>query len=95
MTSQNQFALLMESWTKGAVEKILVMLKESMSEAEDGPAVEQRVESNDKTKQTSMKSRAGRRVRPKKRKSGIERLFYAHTLALTFLYILNKVLYFC
>ncbi|GLD56721.1 zinc finger protein 436-like protein, partial [Lates japonicus] len=65
----NKFASLMEAWTKVAVEKISMMLKVSMSEAEDGLAVEQRVESNDKTKQTSMKPRAGRRVRPKKHKS--------------------------
>ncbi|KAG8010880.1 Zinc finger protein 16 [Nibea albiflora] len=34
----NQFASLMDAWAKGAVEKILMMLKMSVCEAEDGPA---------------------------------------------------------
>ncbi|XP_031133444.2 oocyte zinc finger protein XlCOF6-like isoform X2 [Sander lucioperca] len=61
-----QFASLMESWTKGAVEKILKMLKVSMCEAEDGPAAEQRAGLNNKTRQTSMKPKAGQVAGPKK-----------------------------
>ncbi|XP_035524038.1 zinc finger protein 883-like [Morone saxatilis] len=56
-----QFASLMEAWAKGAVEKIVIMLKASMCEAEDGPAAP-----SDKTKQTSMKTRSGRVARPQK-----------------------------
>ncbi|XP_044030447.1 zinc finger protein 235-like isoform X2 [Siniperca chuatsi] len=55
----------MEARTKDAVEKILMMLKVSMCEAEDGPAAEQRTGLNDKTKQTSMKPKAGRVAGPK------------------------------
>lgn len=55
-TSQNQFASLMEAWARDAVEKILVMFKVSMCEAEDGPpAAEQRAELCDDTKQASVK----------------------------------------
>lgn len=69
VTSQNQFASLMEAWTKGAVEKILMMLKVSMCEAEGGPAAEQRPGLSDETKQMSVKPKAGRVAGPKKRKS--------------------------
>ncbi|XP_023138085.2 oocyte zinc finger protein XlCOF6-like [Amphiprion ocellaris] len=37
----NQFASLMKTWTRGAVEKISLMLKMSTCEAEDVPAAEQ------------------------------------------------------
>lgn len=59
----------MEAWAKGAVEKLLMMLKVSMCEAEDGPAAGQRAGLNDKTRQTSVKSKAGRGAGRKKRKS--------------------------
>ncbi|XP_037609534.1 oocyte zinc finger protein XlCOF6-like [Sebastes umbrosus] len=62
----NQFASLMEAWTKGAVEKILMMLKVSMCEAEGGPAAEQRPGLSDETKQMSVKLKAGRVAGPKK-----------------------------
>ncbi|XP_041816313.1 oocyte zinc finger protein XlCOF6-like [Chelmon rostratus] len=57
----SQFASLMETWAKGAVEKILIMLKVSMSEAEDDPASEggQRAGLSDGTKQTRVKPKAG------------------------------------
>ncbi|KAM6975903.1 uncharacterized protein LKV04_015169 [Tautogolabrus adspersus] len=64
---QSQFAALMSAWTKGAGEKILMMLKVSFCEAEDDPAAEQRL--NDETKQTSVKpkaTKAGRVAGPKK-----------------------------
>ncbi|XP_030292122.1 zinc finger protein 235-like isoform X2 [Sparus aurata] len=44
-----QFASLMAAWAKGAVEKMLMILKVSMCEAEDVPAAEQRL--SYKTKQ--------------------------------------------
>lgn len=59
----------MEAWVRGAVEKIVTMLKASMCEAEDGPAAEQRAVLNEKKKQTSVKLKAGRVAGPKKRKS--------------------------
>ena len=43
MSSQTQFASLMAAWAKGAVEKMLMILKVSMCEAEDVPAAEQRL----------------------------------------------------
>ncbi|XP_029299867.1 oocyte zinc finger protein XlCOF6-like [Cottoperca gobio] len=61
----NQFASFMEAWTKGALAKILMMLKVSMCEAEDGPAAEQRAGLSETT-QTSMELRAGRVAGPKK-----------------------------
>ncbi|XP_034752712.1 oocyte zinc finger protein XlCOF6-like isoform X3 [Etheostoma cragini] len=61
-----QFAALMESWTKGAVEKILMMLKVSLCEAEDGPAAERRAGLTNKTRQTSMKPEEGQVAGPKK-----------------------------
>ncbi|KAF3702305.1 Zinc finger protein 234 Zinc finger protein 269 Zinc finger protein HZF4 [Channa argus] len=54
----NHFASLMESWTKGALEKISVMLKVSMCEAEDGPSVDRRPRLNDETTQTCPKLKA-------------------------------------
>ncbi|XP_029372472.1 oocyte zinc finger protein XlCOF6-like [Echeneis naucrates] len=65
-TITNQFALLMKGWTKGAVEKILMILKASMCEAQDGPTAEQRVGLNNKTKQTGQGPTAGRGARPRK-----------------------------
>ncbi|XP_023255750.1 zinc finger protein 260-like isoform X2 [Seriola lalandi dorsalis] len=62
----NQFALLMEALTKAAVEKILMILKVSMCEAQGGPAAEQRPGLNNKTQQTSKKPTGGRGARPKK-----------------------------
>lgn len=65
-TSQNQFASLMEAWTRDAVDKILVMLRVSMCEAEDGPpTAEQRAD----TKQASMKLEALQVDRADKRES--------------------------
>lgn len=58
MSSQTQFASLMAVWAKGAVEKMLMILKVSMCEAEDVRAAEQRL--SYKTKQV---------VGSKKRKS--------------------------
>ncbi|KAM9338389.1 uncharacterized protein ABDE67_017947 [Symphorus nematophorus] len=55
-----QFASLMETWAKDAVEKLLMMLKVSMCEAEDGPAAEQRAELRDEMKQTNTKPKARR-----------------------------------
>lgn len=69
MPLQNQFAALMEAWTKDAVEKISMMLKVSLPEAEDGPAAEQRAGLNDEMRQTSVKPKAGPGARPKRRKS--------------------------
>ncbi|XP_040915707.1 gastrula zinc finger protein XlCGF26.1-like isoform X2 [Toxotes jaculatrix] len=66
----NQFAVLMGAWTKGAVEKIALMLRVSMCEAEDGPAAEQRAGPNDKTKQMSVKQKAGQGARLKKTARG-------------------------
>ncbi|XP_070707259.1 zinc finger protein 354A-like [Pempheris klunzingeri] len=60
------FASLMETWAKGAVGKLLTVLKVSMCEAEDGPAAEQRAELNDEINHTSMKLKAGRVAGPKK-----------------------------
>ncbi|XP_054468839.1 endothelial zinc finger protein induced by tumor necrosis factor alpha-like isoform X2 [Anoplopoma fimbria] len=69
----DQFASLMETWTKDAVKKILTMLKVSMCEAEDCPAAEQRAGSNVETKQTSMKPEAGRVAGPKESASRTSR----------------------
>ncbi|XP_060917730.1 zinc finger protein 883-like [Labrus mixtus] len=63
----NQFVSLMSAWTKSAAEKILMMLKVSLCEAEDGAAAEQRL--TDETNQTSVKlkaTKAGRVAGPKK-----------------------------
>ncbi|XP_010741071.2 oocyte zinc finger protein XlCOF6 [Larimichthys crocea] len=60
----NQFASLMEVWAKGAVEKILMMLKVSVCEAEDSPATEQRAGLGPKTKRT--RTKAGQVAGPKK-----------------------------
>ncbi|KAK9532813.1 hypothetical protein VZT92_010180 [Zoarces viviparus] len=61
----DQFASLMETWTKGAVQKILTVLKVSMCEAEDGPAAEQRAGPIGETKQPSTRPKAGRVAGPK------------------------------
>ncbi|XP_034458864.1 zinc finger protein 883-like isoform X2 [Hippoglossus hippoglossus] len=61
-----QFAALMETWTKGAVEKILTILKVSMCEAEEEP------EPSDKSKQSSMKPPAKSTARRKKMEGGRE-----------------------
>ncbi|KAK2818873.1 hypothetical protein Q5P01_024434 [Channa striata] len=58
----NHFASLMESWTRGALEKISLMLKVSMCEAEDAPAAEKRPRLNDETTQTCLKLKARRPV---------------------------------
>ncbi|TMS08396.1 Zinc finger protein 778 [Larimichthys crocea] len=58
----NQFASLMEVWAKGAVDKILMMLKVSVCEAEDSPATEQRAGLGPKTKQDQDKSGASGRA---------------------------------
>lgn len=76
----------METWAKGAVEKIVMMLKASMCEAEDGPAAAQRAGLNEKKKQTSVKLKAGRVAGPEKRKpvnglSGCGEAFYLYTLS--------------
>ncbi|TKS84160.1 hypothetical protein D9C73_019073 [Collichthys lucidus] len=60
----NQFASLMEVWAKGAVEKILMMLKVSVCEAEDSPATEQRAGLGPKTKRT--RTKAGQVAGPKR-----------------------------
>ncbi|XP_029025443.1 oocyte zinc finger protein XlCOF6-like [Betta splendens] len=49
----NHFASLMKSWTSGAAQKISMMLKVSVCEAEDGAAEGNRVRPNDKLKQIS------------------------------------------
>lgn len=70
LTSQNQFASLMEAWARDAVEKIVMMLRVSMCEAEDGPpAGEQRAELCDDTKQASVKRKARQVARGDKRES--------------------------
>lgn len=78
----------METWAKGAVEKILIMLKVSMSEAEDDPASErgQRAGLSDGTKQTRVKPKAGCVAASKKSKSvnglrGCGEAFHLHTMA--------------
>ncbi|XP_076615021.1 uncharacterized protein LOC143338477 isoform X2 [Chaetodon auriga] len=70
----NQLASLMEAWAKGAVEKILIMLKISMSEAVDGPAAEeeQRAGLSGEMKQTSVKPKAGRVAGNKKQEQHTE-----------------------
>lgn len=75
-SSQNQFASLMEVWAKGAVEKILMMLKVSVCEAEDSPATEQRAGLGPKTKQT--RTKAGQVAGPKKSKPEIFMFFHWH-----------------
>lgn len=57
----DQFASLMETWTKGAVRKILAMLKGSVCEAEAGPAAEPR----SGPEGASAEPRAGRLAGPK------------------------------
>lgn len=53
----------MESWTRGAVEKISLMLKVSVCEAEAkvSPAVERRSRLNDRVEQASMMLKTGRK----------------------------------
>uniref|UniRef100_UPI0037E72A82 oocyte zinc finger protein XlCOF6-like n=1 Tax=Semicossyphus pulcher TaxID=241346 RepID=UPI0037E72A82 len=63
----NQFASLMASWTKGAVEKIMMMLKVFVCEAEFGAPSQQRAAPNVEKKQRRMKPKAGRGAGPKKR----------------------------
>ncbi|KAL7376288.1 hypothetical protein ABVT39_004639 [Epinephelus coioides] len=57
----NQFASLMQALTKSAVDKVLMMLKVSLCEAEDGSAAEgeQRAGLNNKVAQTNMNPAAG------------------------------------
>ncbi|KAF7645769.1 hypothetical protein LDENG_00198430 [Lucifuga dentata] len=62
MTSQ--FASLMETWTRAAVEKILLMLKVSMGG--DEPAAEKTMDLNEKTTKRSIKLKTGRVAGPKK-----------------------------
>lgn len=84
----------MEAWARDAVEKILMMLKVSMCEAEDGPpAAEQRAGLCDNTNQMSTKPKAGRVAGPNKRESvhhlgGCGEAFYGHTLA--FFWLLTR-----
>ncbi|XP_068430550.1 zinc finger protein 345-like isoform X2 [Clinocottus analis] len=61
----DQFASLMEIWTKGAVRKILTMLKAFVSDAEDGPAAHRMSGADGETKQASAKPRAGQVAGPK------------------------------
>ncbi|XP_073334116.1 uncharacterized protein [Pagrus major] len=63
----NQFASLMAAWSKGAVEKMLMILKVSLCEAEDVPAAEQRL--SYKRKQMRVKPKAEQVVGPKKQSS--------------------------
>ncbi|XP_029921998.1 oocyte zinc finger protein XlCOF6-like [Myripristis murdjan] len=58
MTSK--FASLMETWTKGAVEKMSLMLKASMAEGKPGAAAEKVGELKDKPTQKRVKAKAGR-----------------------------------
>ncbi|KAM7369328.1 hypothetical protein PAMP_013603 [Pampus punctatissimus] len=60
----SHFAAFMETWTKGAVEKISMILKVSTCEAEGSRAAEQRTELVDKKKQESVKRKAGRPKKP-------------------------------
>ncbi|XP_071390196.1 oocyte zinc finger protein XlCOF6-like isoform X1 [Centroberyx affinis] len=64
MTSQ--FTSLMETWSKAAVEKMSVMLKVSMGEAEPASAAKKRTRLNDKTTRKRVKPKAGRVDGPKK-----------------------------
>ncbi|XP_019962376.2 zinc finger protein 260-like [Paralichthys olivaceus] len=63
---QSQFAALMETWTKAAVEKILTILKVSMCEAEEEP------ELNDKSNQSNVKPTAKSSTRRSKTERGRE-----------------------
>ncbi|XP_062290683.1 zinc finger protein 883-like [Scomber scombrus] len=56
----SQFAALLETWTKGAVKKISMILKVSTCEAEGSPAAEQRAGLVDKKKQCSVTQKEGR-----------------------------------
>ncbi|KAL6097146.1 uncharacterized protein ACO6RY_06306 [Pungitius sinensis] len=68
---KDQFASIMESWTKGAVQKILAML--TVSIAGDGPAAEQRDGPNGRTKRARLKPKARRAALPKESASGSSR----------------------
>ncbi|XP_033502292.2 uncharacterized protein LOC117269412 [Epinephelus lanceolatus] len=83
----NQFASLMEALTRSAVDKVLMMLKVSLCEAEDSPAAEgeQRAGLNNEVTQTNMNPAAGQvaeakqltesasRITPQKRKKNKRR----------------------
>ncbi|KAM3874395.1 uncharacterized protein ACN63O_001370 [Diretmus argenteus] len=62
----SKFAALMETWTKGAVEKMSMMLKVSMAEDDPGPAAKKRARLKDKTTLKSAKTKARRVDGPKK-----------------------------
>lgn len=58
----------MEMWTKGAVEKMSMLLKVSMTETESGAAAKKRTRAKDKTPRKKVRPRTGRMDAAKKSK---------------------------
>lgn len=91
MTVQSQFAAFLETWTKGAVEKISMILKVSTCEVEGSPAAEQRAGLVDRKKQCSVTQKESRVSVRKNR----ELENYSSGSDIAIFCILNMIAYFC